>query len=195
MKYSREEIIELERDPLFLNELDKLEVDGKASGDIEKLYDVLDSLLLFEGDHKSRVNIVYEAILEEALKNLHSKLEDSLFFDLNTSKDHLSLRAIYEYAIELYSSKKVEEAKELFIMLSILTENNVFKGAMQIHLVSILKEVEFQDFIHNFVDMEKMDSSNESYFILYFKDVANQFLHQNSSLILEAIQEVRKKGF
>lgn len=137
------------------------------------------------------MNKLYSAILENALGNLHQKLENEEMFDLNINSDHYSLRAIYEYGIEQYNGGKLHEAKELFIMLSILTNNNVFKGAMQIHLISILTNMKFEDFLEQFVDMEKMESSNESFFILYFYDIANQFLHKNSNIIKEAIQNVR----
>ena len=191
MRYTDEEIRNLQNDSVFLAELLERESKAIQTKEIIDLYEILDTLLLFDTDTKERINKLYGLIIEGALANLHKKLKGEQLFDLNNDNDHYSLRAIYEYAIEQYNGNKFHEAKELFIMLSILTENNVFKGAMQIHLISILKEIAFEDFLSRFVDAEKMESTNESFFILYFQDEANKFLHKNSSLIKDAIQEVK----
>jgi len=191
MKYSDNEIKNLQNDPVFLDELQEKEVKAFQSKSIIDLYDILDTLLLFESDTKNRINKLYETIIEEAFKILHSKLENEQMFDLNIEYEHYSLRAIYEYAIEKYSGNLLHEAKEVFIILSILTENNIFKGAMQIHLIAIIQKINFEDFISQFVDANKMESENESFFILYFFDSANKFLHENAHLIKKAIQEVK----
>jgi len=191
MNYSDDEVKNLQNDQVFLNELLKRESQAFESKSIIDLYNILDTLLLFDSDTKQRVNKLYEVIIEEAFKILHSKLENEKMFDLNVETEHYSLRAIYEYAIEKYSGNLLHEAKEIFIILSILTENNAFKGAMQIHLIAVLKNVAFDQFIEKFVDMDKMESTNESFFILYFFDSANKFLHENGHLIKQAIQEVK----
>ena len=191
MSYTNEEILSLQNDPVFLNDLLERENNAFHTKEISSLYDVLDTLLLFKTDTKERINKLYSFIIEEALNNLHIKLKNEELFDLNKKNDHYSLRAIYEYGIEQYNGGQLHEAKELFIMLSILTDNNVFKGAMQIHLISILKEISFENFLEDFVDMDKMESENESFFILYFHDKANQFLHKHANLIKSAIQEVK----
>jgi len=192
MNYSDDEVKNLQNDPVFLNELLERESKAFQNKSIIDLYDILDSLLLFESDTKQRVNKLYGAIIEEAFNILHLKLENEQMFDLNIETDHYSLRAIYEYAIEKYSGNLLHEAKEIFIILSILTDDNIFKGAMQIHLIAVLKNISFEEFLAEFVDMEKMESANESFFILYFFDSANKFLHENAHLIKTAIQEVKK---
>jgi hypothetical protein len=191
MNYTEEDILSLQNDPVFNSELETRERDALEKKDIVQLYDVLDTSLLFDDDRSDKINSLYGSILEIALQKLHTKLESEALFDLENEEDHYSLRAIYEYGIEQYSGGQLHEAKELFIMLSILTDNNIFKGAMQIHLISILKDISFDEFVERLVDMEKMNSANESFFILYFYDIANQFLHENSSLIREAIREVK----
>ncbi len=189
MELSQDEILQLKNNSSFINELNNREREAKEEKDIIKLYEVLDSLLVLE--QHEQVNKIYSAILEISLELLHSKLKTEELFDLDNEKDHYSLRAIYEYGIEQYRFNRFHEAKELFIMLSILTNSPIFRGAMQIHLVAILKEIPFDEFIEKFVDMEKMKSTNESFFILYFYDNANQFLHENSQLIRDAIIEVK----
>ncbi len=171
----------------FINQLNEAERTALIEQDIEKLYDVLDALLLL-GDNNDRIDKVYNSILETALSHFHDKLEQNENFDLSSNRDHLILRAIYEFAIEQYRIGALIEAEELFVMLSIITDHPVFKGAMQIHLISILKKINFDKFIEEFVDMNKMNSENESFFILYFKEKANSFLHANSSLLIDAIK-------
>jgi hypothetical protein len=187
-----EKIEKLQNDPQFWEELDKLETQGIENKNIVQLYSVLDILLLVKSSEaiSQRINKIYGVIIEEALSRLHAKLEAEEFLDLNRELDHYILRAVYEYGIDHYSKNNLHEAKEIFIFLSIITENNVFRGAMQIHLVSILTNISFQEFLNKFVDMEKMETENESFFMLYFKDEANRFLHANADLIKKAIREV-----
>jgi hypothetical protein len=192
LNYSKEEIVELQNDPSFLDKLNEMEKSGLEDKNLVSLYDVLDSLLLFQEGNSERINKIYEVILEEALHNLKKRLENETLFSLENQIDHYTLRAIYEYGIDKYSKSLFTEAKELFIMLSILTDNSSFKGAMQIHLVAVLKEISLSDFIEEYIDLEELEKDEDSFFMLYFKDNANSFLHENSELIRSAMREVRE---
>lgn len=191
MKYSEEEIESLKDDPVFLDSLQKRESEAFEEQNILKLYDVLDTYLLIEKGSDELINKLYENILELALDKLSHKLQNRETCSLDNDEEHITLRAIYEYAIEHYSTDRLSEASELFLMLSILTENRTFTGAMQIHLVATLKGINFDKFLDDFVDMDMMDNSDESYFLLYFKDSANKFLHENSELITKAVKEMK----
>ena len=66
---------------------------------------------------------------------------------------------------------------------------------MQIHTVATIKKMPFDNFLNEFVDIEQInkidqsgDETKNSYFILYFYDNANQFLHENQELLIDAIQ-------
>jgi len=191
LKYSEEEIESLKDDPVFLDSLQKRESEAFEEQNILKLYDVLDTYLLIEKGSDELINKLYENILELALDKLSHKLQNRETCSLDNDEEHITLRAIYEYAIEHYSTDRLSEASELFLMLSILTENRTFTGAMQIHLVATLKGINFDKFLDDFVDMDMMDNSDESYFLLYFKDSANKFLHENSELITKAVKEMK----
>jgi hypothetical protein len=191
LKYSEEEIESLKNDPVFLDSLQKRETEALEEQNILKLYDVLDTYLLLEKGSDEQINRLYENILELALDKLSYKLQSRETCSLDNDEEHITLRAIYEYAIEHYSSGKLHEASELFLMLSILTENRTFIGAMQIHLVATLKNISFDDFLDEFVDIDMMDEQNESFFMLYFRDSANRFLHENSQLITDAVKEMK----
>lgn len=180
-------IEDLRQNSEFLKQLENSENSAIFEKNIEKLYDVLDSLLML-GNQNERIDKIYNLILEFALSHFHQKLETNENFNLEISNDHYTLRAIYEFAIEQYHSNAFIEAEELFVMLSIITEEPLFKGAMQIHLIAVLKKIEFNKFIEDFVDMERMNLENESFFILYFKDNANKFLHDNACLLRESIK-------
>jgi hypothetical protein len=190
LKYTKEEILNLQNDPVFLNELQKLESDGIQKSDLIALYDVLDTILLFEREESEKVNKIYEEILKIAFETLHKKLENRDIFSLDEVSEHLSLRALYEFGIDNFGKKNFEEAKEVFLALSMLSDNPEFRGAMQIHLVGVLKEMVFEEFVDQYIDLE---SKNESYFLLYFKDSANEFLHENKNLIINAVREIESR--
>jgi hypothetical protein len=190
LKYTKEEILNLQNDPVFLNELQKLESDGIQKSDLIALYDVLDTILLFEREESEKVNKIYEEILKIAFETLHKKLQNRDIFSLDEVSEHLSLRALYEFGIDNFGKKNFEEAKEVFLALSMLSDNPEFRGAMQIHLVGVLKEMVFEEFVDQYIDLE---SKNESYFLLYFKDSANEFLHENKNLIINAVREIESR--
>jgi uncharacterized pyridoxal phosphate-containing UPF0001 family protein len=190
LKYTKEEISSLQNDPVFLHELQKLEKEGTEKSDIVALYDVLDSILLFEREESERVNKIYEEVLKIAFKKLHEKLQNREIFSLDEVNEHLSLRALYEFGIDNFGKGNFEESKEVFLALSMLSDNGEFRGAMQIHLVGVLKKMKFEEFVDEFIDLE---SENNSYFLLYFKDSANTFLHENKNLIINAVREIESR--
>ncbi|EJF07748.1 hypothetical protein ThvES_00000870 [Thiovulum sp. ES] len=190
MNYTKEEILNLQNDPVFLHELQRIEKEGVEKSDLIALYDVLDSVLLFEREESERVNKIYEEILKIAFQKLHDKLQNRDIFSLDEVSEHLSLRALYEFGIDNFGKKNFEEAKEVFLALSMLSDNPEFRGAMQIHLVGVLKKMVFEEFVDEYIDLE---SKNDSYFLLYFKDSANGFLHENRNLILNAVREIESR--
>jgi hypothetical protein len=192
MNYTEEEIEDLRKDPVFLGSLERRESEALESGDIIQLYDVLDSYMMIDAGSEEQISRLYEMILDKALDRLAGKLESGDLCNLDDQSEETTLRALYEYAIENYSSGRYHEASELFMMLSILTDEPTFKGAMQIHLVATLKEIDFDEFLNSFVDIEMINSS-ESHFMLYFYDNANRFLHDNSELIREAVMSMKLK--
>ena len=186
----------LKNDSVFLQTLKEKEIKAISTQDLIQLYDVLDNYLVLERkEDQKTINKIYTAILDKAIENLTQKLETNDFFSFEDEEEHLTLRAIYEYAIEHYSSNSFADARELFLMLSVMTKNNTFKGAMQIHTVATIKKMPFDNFLNEFVDIEQInkidqsgDETKNSYFILYFYDNANQFLHENQELLIDAIQ-------
>jgi hypothetical protein len=190
LKYTKEEIQSLQNDPVFLHELEKIENDGTQKGDLIALYDVLDTILLFERNESERVNRLYENVLKLAFESLHTKLQSQDIFDLQNTYEYLSLRALYEYGIDKFGKGDFVEAKEIFLALSMLSNNNDFKGAMQIHLVGVLTKMKFEEFVDEYIDLE---TQNETHFLLYFKDNANNFLQENRELIIKAVREIESR--
>ena len=186
----------LKNDSVFLQTLKEKETKAINTQDLIQLYEVLDNYLVLERKEDNKtINKIYTVILDKAIENLTQKLETNDFFSFEDEEEHLTLRAIYEYAIEHYSSNAFSDARELFLMLSVMTQNNAFKGAMQIHAIGTIKKMPFDNFLNEFVDIDKInkidktgDETKNSYFILYFYDNANQFLHENQELLIDAIQ-------
>jgi hypothetical protein len=200
MNASDIKVEELKTDHVFLETLKNKKSEAISQKNIIKLYEVLDNYLFLSRDEDQKtIDEIYSVILDKAIDNLTYKLESNQMFSFEDEEEHMTLRAIYEYAIEHYSSNSFSEARELFLMLSILTENNNFRGAMQIHAVATIKKLSFDDFLDQFVDIEQIkkidetgDETKNSYFILYFYDNANQFLHENKQLLTEALQRAKR---
>jgi hypothetical protein len=172
----------------FLDELDRLEEEGRQTEKIEKLYDVLDALLFIEGD-EDRINALYGTILELAFDHVANAIEAERHFDLNDLADHYSARALYEHAIEHYSNDNIHEAKDLFLTLAMLSEYAPFVGAMQIHFVAAATHVKFSKFLREFVDQEAVKEEEGTAFIMHFKDHAGAYLQEHKDVVQTAVKK------
>jgi len=117
----------------------------------------------------------YANILDLALERLTQVLEAPRKFDMNDVQDFATLRALYEYAIEHYSAKKVSDASALFEVLSGVSNDEAFSKALKFHWAISANNIEFDDFLDNFADLEKTQSA-KTFYISHFTKKAQEIL-------------------
>jgi len=186
-------MIENKNDPEFEQKLNELEANAFKSEQLTNLYEVLD-ILSGTDSNEERINKIYQSILEIALEHLANKLEAKETFKLEDENELYTLRALYEYAINHYSNNDYKGASELFLMLSILTEEPSIKFTMQLHAVASAEHLKFEDFVDTYIDIETLQNDENAIFMDRFKDGAQEYVNSKSSTLQKLYKLYQDKG-
>lgn len=153
---------------------------AQSEGDIASLY-------VLEGEaqqmlEESDLISYYANILDLALENLTSALENARQMDINEVQDYATLRALYEYAMEHYSAGKKADASALFEIISGLSSDTTFADAMKIHQLGADAGLSIDVFIATIADVDATHLAG-NFYISHFKKEA-----------LDAMQRTGKKS-
>ena len=181
------DIEKLKNDKELLQELKEKKDQALKKGDIQELYDLLDTFLLLDKDEE--VDELYQKILEVAFDRLADMLTSSQTFDFEDESQRYVARAIYEHALERWNEKDFKGANELFLVLSYIMPETL-KEAMMLPLGLTAKRVDIEEFINHYVDKEALDE--ESFFFDRFTDNAREFMGRNRALIEQELQKAAK---
>lgn len=149
--------------------------DAQKNGSIASLY-VLEQEVseLFCEDEAGEF---YGAILELALERLSDILESHRKMDLLEVEDFATARALYEYAIEHYSSAAFSDAAALFEMLSGMSSDEKFSLSLKIHTFCAQEKMDFDDFLSKVADLDATQT-NKTFYISAFVDEAMRMLEK-----------------
>ena len=148
-------------------------IEAVHHGDIKALYEIVEA-------HHEELNEeleqgLYGNILELSLELLTNALETKAKLSLNNEQEYYTLRALYEYAISHYSSKRFEDAKALFEVLEGTAKEEEFINAMRIHAQAAAAHIDVDDFIDDYCEVnDKLDD----FYIKAFKNKAQKLLEQ-----------------
>jgi len=183
------DIEKLKKDKELLQELQAKKQEALKSGDIARLYELLDTFLLLELDED--IDTIFQKILEVAFDDLVERLSEGRGFDLRNEFDLNVARAIYEHALERWDSKDFKGAKELFGVLSYMIEDEAITKGLMVAFGLAAKKEPLERYIEEFVDRNKVDE--ESYFFNVFDEKADNFLNKNANLIEKELAALRMK--
>ena len=186
-------MIENKNDPQVTQKLNELEENALNTQKLTDLYEVLDLLSGTESD-ESRVNNIYQNILEIALELFASKLESKETLNLNDEEELYTLRALYEYAINHYSNNDFKGASELFLMLSILTDDATLIFSMQLHAISSAENIKFEDFVDRFIDLEALQNDEGAIFMDRFKDGVQEYVNSKTDVLKKLYKLYQDRG-
>lgn len=177
---------ELKKDPEFLANIKRLEVECKEEQSIAKGYQLLDAQLIIEAS-EDEINEIFTFIVNNAFDRLAQKLTDSKNFDMNDTEDLATARAIYEHGIQRYSENDKKGAKEIFLVLNYTIDHAELKDAMMIHAAAVMAGHSFEDFIENLVDVEGVNENDPLAFFI-------QTLVQPTDILLTMFAKQVKEG-
>ncbi len=183
------ELDDARTNPEFLGYLETRESEAMESGNLEILYEVLDNLLILDLD-ESRINKVYETILKVAFEHIEDRLNEGGKLSLENDDIYL-VRAVYEHAIEKWSNNNFQGAKELFFILSRITEDKKLASAIKMKLIACAKESDMDEFYDKLVSKDQLeDDEIYGYFIINFKVDTKEYINENKEVLGNILDEL-----
>ncbi|MEA1879036.1 MAG: hypothetical protein U9N11_00105 [Campylobacterota bacterium] len=182
---------ELKKDPEFLANIKRLEVECKEEQSIAKGYQLLDAQLIIEAP-EDEINEIFTFIVNNAFDRLAEKLTSSQNFNLEDAEDLATARAIYEHGIQRYSEKDTKGAKEIFLVLNYTVDHVELKDAMMIHASAVMAGHTFEDFIENLVDVSGVNENDPlAFFIQTFVQPTDILLNMFAKQVQQGKEELR----
>lgn len=177
-----QELSEARTNPDFLKYLEEARVNSIKSKNIELMYETLDSMLVLDLDEE-KINSLYEEILKLSFLSVEKLLNKNEKLDLN-EPNIFYIRALYEHAIEKWTNENLTGAKELLFVIANIINDNILKDALNCMIIFLNKELNFDEFYDDFIDLES-DSSDEKYgyFLINFNFKTADFLKDNQNIL------------
>ncbi|MBN2815643.1 MAG: hypothetical protein JXQ67_03105 [Campylobacterales bacterium] len=142
--------------------------DAHTQGDIASLY-VLEKEVQ-ESSDEVVLESFYANILDLALERLTDTLESHRKMDLNEVQDFATTRALYEYAIEHYSTGDLHDAAALFEVLSGITDDTKFSDALKLHWGAASQKMSLDDFLESVADLNATQENGTFYISSFTKE-------------------------
>ncbi|MCT7516416.1 hypothetical protein [Aliarcobacter cryaerophilus] len=187
---NKNDLNEARTNPDFLIYLEAAMQNSIKNQNIEMMYEILDTMLVLDLEEE-KTNKIYEEILKVATLNLEEKLEKNELLKLENI-DFLTIRAFYELAIEKWSNSDFELAKALFFTLANSINDEFLKKNMEVLIVNLSKELDFEDFYEEFVDKDELESKEEyGYFITTFNFDVDDFLKNHQEFLKKEYENLK----
>lgn len=187
---NKNDLNEARTNPDFLIYLEAAMQNSIKNQNIEMMYEILDTMLVLDLEEE-KTNKIYEEILKVATSNLEEKLEKNELLKLENI-DFLTIRAFYELAIEKWSNSDFELAKALFFTLANSINDDFLKKNMEVLIVNLSKELDFEDFYEEFVDKDELESKEEyGYFITTFNFDVDDFLKNHQEFLQKEYENLK----
>jgi len=179
---TQKELQEARVNPEFLSYLSKKEEEALNKKKIDKLYEVLDSLLILDLEEE-RINKIYETILMVAFDTIEERLKDNLKLTLQND-DIYFIRAFYEHAIEKWSCNDFKGAKELFFILTQIVDDELLVDAFNIKMIACNFNEDMDKFYENKVEHQDTKRDEKyGYFLLDFKFDSKEYVKLHKDVI------------
>ena len=187
---NKNDLNEARTNPDFLIYLEAAMQNSIKNQNIEMMYEILDTMLVLDLEEE-KTNKIYEEILKVATLNVEEKLEKNELLKLENI-DFLTIRAFYELAIEKWSNSDFELAKALFFTLANSINDDFLKKNMEVLIVNLSKELDFEDFYEEFVDKDELESKEEyGYFITTFNFDVDDFLKNHQEFLQKEYENLK----
>ncbi|MFY9084635.1 hypothetical protein [Aliarcobacter cryaerophilus] len=187
---NKNDLNEARTNPDFLVYLEAAMQNSIKNQNIEMMYEILDTMLVLDLEEE-KTNKIYDEILKVASFNLEEKLEKNELLQLENS-DFLTIRAFYELAIEKWSNSDFELSKALFFTLANSINDDFLKKNMEVLIVNLSKELDFEDFYEEFVDKDELESKEEyGYFITTFNFDVDDFLKNHQEFLQKEYENLK----
>ena len=174
------ELQEARTNPDFLKFLLEKEELANETRSIKELYEVLDVMLVLDLD-ENKINTIFDTILQVAFEKVEEALANKKPLDL-ASDDLYIARAIYEYAIENWSSQNPDGAKGIFYILISILEDKHQNNSLMVHIISTHNQESLESFYNKVVPNEA-NQDIYGYFITNYNFDIDEYIKENINII------------
>ena len=165
MQQNKIDIEALKTNTEFLKNLELLEDEMRQEESIVKGYQLLDAKLLLESE-EDEINELFTFIVNKAFDTLADYLTKNKGFDMTKAEELATARAIYENGIQRYSENDIKGAKEIFLILHHMIQDQELKESMMIHACAVMAGHSFEEFIQSIVDTKRYDEMDPTAFFI-----------------------------
>lgn len=178
----KHELDQARTNPEFINYLEETRQKAIEEKDIFKMYETMDSMLVLDLEEE-KVNSLYEEILKVAFNEIQVIIDKNEKLHLQ-EKELLLTRAFYEHAIEKWSFRNFQGAKELIFVLANIIEDELLEKALNVSIVALNNEIDVDTFYEEHIDFDVNSSHDKyGYFMVDFKYDIDEFLEKNKELL------------
>jgi len=121
---------------------------------IAKQYEVLEDLMNKNRDDE--INEVFRKILEDTFKLVNEKIENEKTLDVNDPEESAAIRAMFEYMLELWDERAIEEAKAVGYDMVYLVDDKKLKEMFSMFVIGMLAGLSLDEFFEKYVKADKV---------------------------------------
>ena len=121
---------------------------------IVKQYEVLEDLMNKNKDDE--INEVFRKILEDTFKLVNEKIENEKTLDVNNPEEAAAIRAMFEYMLELWDERAIEEAKAVGYDMVYLVDDKKLKEMFSMFVIGMLAGLSLDEFFEKYVKTDKV---------------------------------------
>jgi len=187
MQHPHIDVEALKNDPEFQENLKLLEQECKETQSVAKGYQLLDAYLVIDKDEES-LNELFSFLVNNAFDKLATYLTEHKTFDVrNNDEERAIARALYEYGMQRYSENDTKGAKEIFLVLHHLIDDDELKDAMMVHAAAVMAGNSFDNFIDKVVKLDDVNPADP--LAMFVKDFV-----QPTDILLEMWKKYVEQG-
>jgi len=121
---------------------------------IVKKYEKLEELINKNKDDE--INEVFRSILEDTFKLINEKIENEKTLDVNDPEEAAAIRAMFEYMLELWDERAIEEAKAVGYDMVYLIDDKKLKEMFSMFVIGMLEGLGLDEFFEKYVKTNKV---------------------------------------
>jgi len=121
---------------------------------ILKQYELLDKLI--HQNKEDEINEVFRKILEDTFKLVNEKIEKEQTLDVNNPEERAAIRAMFEYMLELWDEKAIDEAKAVGYDMVYLVDDQKIKEMFSMFVIGMLAGLGLDEFFEKYVKSNKV---------------------------------------
>jgi hypothetical protein len=122
----------------------------------------------------------FEEILDKAFEVLNQAIENEKFLHIENEEELFTVRAMFDYMMELWAENHLEEAKAICYDMAYLVEDEKLKNIFGYFALGMLDKIGVDKFLDKYVDTQNVEDGYE-FFFTDFNDELEELIIKHKS--------------